>query len=101
MIGIVLQLAVSWLIIRFYQKESLEVLGIKPVKRRLLTFFILLVVTAFFAASGILLRMYVGKEEWQLNPQFTAALFFKGLWWNIKSVLFEELLFRGVLFIFY
>lgn len=98
MTGILLQVVVSWLIIRFYQKESLEVLGIRPSARRLLIFLLLLLVTAFFAASGIALRIHFGKEVWQLNPQFTAGLFFRGLWWNIKSVLFEELLFRGVLF---
>jgi len=33
-----------------------------------------------------------------LNPAFNFKLFSNGLWWNIKSVMYEELIFRGVLF---
>lgn len=98
MIGIFIQLTLSWVIVKFYQKESLEVIGIRPSKKRALAFFIFLLITALFAASGILLRMYFGKEVWQMNPEFSTGLLLNGLWWNIKSVLFEELIFRGVLF---
>ncbi|MBA2330078.1 MAG: CPBP family intramembrane metalloprotease, partial [Flavisolibacter sp.] len=41
--------------------------------------------------------MYFGKEEWILNPNISSLLILSGVWWNIKSVLFEELIFRGVL----
>jgi membrane protease YdiL (CAAX protease family) len=47
--------------------------------------------------SGYILRMYFGKEEWILNPNISSLLILSGVWWNIKSVLFEELIFRGVL----
>jgi hypothetical protein len=41
--------------------------------------------------------MYWGKEQWDLNPDLTTTLVSKGVWWHLKSVLFEELIFRGVL----
>ncbi len=57
------------------------------------TFFLL--VTAFCCASGFFLRMYFAKERWELNPQISFMLVLKGVWWNFKSVMFEELIFRG------
>jgi membrane protease YdiL (CAAX protease family) len=42
--------------------------------------------------------MLFAKQQWELNPKLTANTILSGVWWNIKSVLFEELIFRGVLF---
>jgi membrane protease YdiL (CAAX protease family) len=41
--------------------------------------------------------MAFADQHWELNPSFSAGLLASGLWWNIKSVLFEELIFRGAL----
>lgn len=41
--------------------------------------------------------MWWGNEKWGLNPLFNIRLLWEGIWWNLKSVLFEELIFRGVL----
>ncbi len=54
-------------------------------------------ITAAFCSGGFFMKMYFGKQEWQLNPDLSANLFLTGILWNIKSVLFEELIFRGVL----
>lgn len=97
MIGIIIQLGISWLIIWLVEKGDLSVLGFFPTKKRLLDFGLFFFVTAFCCASQYLLRMYFAKEEWQLNPVLSARLIFEGTLWNIKSVLFEELIFRGVL----
>jgi membrane protease YdiL (CAAX protease family) len=50
------------------------------------------------SASAFALRKYFGNEDWILNPKVSVSLLMNGIWWNIKSVLFEELIFRGVLF---
>ena len=97
MLGIIFQLALSWLIIWVFEKGNLDVLGFRPTKGRLIDFIIFLMVTGFLCSTGFLLRMYFGKEEWEVNPALTSSLILNGLWWNIKSVLFEELTFRGVL----
>ena len=97
MIGIIVQLLISWLLIWFFCKENLSVLGMKPNAERTSMFFIFLAVTIFSCSSGFFLRMYFGKESWVLNPLFSTELLFKGIWWNLKSVLFEELIFRGVI----
>jgi membrane protease YdiL (CAAX protease family) len=98
MLGIIVQLAISWLIIWFFEKGNLNFLGFTPNKKRMFYFTLLFIVTALCYTGSILLRIYLAKEEWIINPQLSATLFLKGLWWNIKAVLFEELIFRGVVF---
>ena len=97
MIGIIVQLALSWLIIWLLEKGDLKVLGFFPTKRRLFDSGLFFIITAIFCALGFLMRMQFARQRWELNPDLSARLIWSGLWWNIKSVLFEELIFRGVL----
>src|SRR5688572_24242204 len=97
MLGILVQLAISWLIIWFIEKKNLEVLGLSPTKIKLADFFLFFLLTGLCCAAGFLLKMYFFNEQWKINPVLSATLVWKGIWWNIKSVLFEELIFRGVL----
>jgi uncharacterized protein len=53
---------------------------------------------AAFSASGFGLKMWIAAQRWQLNPEWTYQLIAGGVWFNIKSVLYEELIFRGALF---
>jgi membrane protease YdiL (CAAX protease family) len=98
MIGIIVQLALSWLIIWLFEKGNLSFLGFYPTKRRLFDFVLFFLITAFCCSTGFFLRMYFGKEQWELNNSLTPNLILEAVWWNIKSVLFEELIFRGVIF---
>lgn len=98
MIGIIVQLAISWLIIWIYEKGNLSFLGFYPTKKRIIDFILFFLITAFCCSSGFFLRMYFGKEEWKWNESLTTIIALNAIWWNIKSVLFEELIFRGVLF---
>ncbi len=97
MTGIIVQLAISWLLVWLVERKNLGVLGFTPTRRRLGDFALFLLVTAICCASGFFMRIYFAKEQWQVNPSLNANLILSGLWWNIKSVLFEELIFRGVL----
>jgi|SRR5687767_5272744 len=96
MIGILVQLALSWLLAWLIEKKDLRILGLSPTKRRVASFLMFFVITALCCASGFLMRMYFG-ERWEVNPVLTGKLVLAGLWWHVKSVLFEELIFRGVL----
>ncbi len=98
MLGILIQLAVSWLILWLFQKKNLGVLGFYPTQQRLAYFALFLIITALCCASGFLLKMAFAKQRWTLNPVLTGQLIWAGIWWNIKSVLFEELIFRGAIF---
>jgi membrane protease YdiL (CAAX protease family) len=97
MIGIIVQLAISWLLVWRFEKKDLSVLGFRPTKQRVVDFVLFFLITAACAVAGFLMRMYFG-ERWELSPVFSIKLLAEGLWWNIKSVLFEELIFRGVIF---
>jgi uncharacterized protein len=98
MLGIIVQLVISWIIAWLYEKNDLRVLGFRPTKKKLTDFVLFFFVTAICCSSGFFQKMYFGGLRWEVNPALTVSLFFEGLWWNIKSVLFEELIFRGILF---
>jgi uncharacterized protein len=98
MVGIIIQLALSWLLIWLFEKGNLSVLGMRPTRKRLIDFALFFVVTAVLCASGFFLKMLIAKQQWQLNPTLDLYTIANGTWFNIKSVLFEELIFRGVLF---
>jgi membrane protease YdiL (CAAX protease family) len=97
MIGIIVQLAISWLLLWFIEKTDLRVFGLNPRKQRVLDFATFFFITAICCTAGFILRMIYG-ERWGLNPHVSFTLIAEGVWWNIKSVLFEELIFRGALF---
>jgi membrane protease YdiL (CAAX protease family) len=96
MIGIIVELAVSWLLLWLIEKKDLRVLGLLPNGRRMTQFGILFLVAGIFCASGFFIRMYYG-ERWGLNPEYSFSQFMLAVWWNIKSVLYEELIFRGAI----
>ena len=97
MIGIIIQLTVSWLIVWLYEKGNLSCLGLMPTRKRLLDFILFFFITAACAASGFLLQFIIAKQSWMLNPAINPGAILQGVWFTIKSVLFEELIFRGVL----
>ncbi len=97
MTGIIVQLAISWLIIWLYEKGNLSCLGLMPTKKRLLDFTLFFFVTAACAVSGFLLKMGIAKQSWVLNPALNTGAILEGIWFTVKSVLFEEFIFRGVL----
>jgi len=98
MIGIIVQLILSWLIIWFLEKGNLSFLGFYPTKRRIFDFALFFLITAICCSTGFFSRMHFANEQWQLNPSLSITLILEAVWWNIKSVLFEELIFRGVIF---
>ena len=86
----------SWLLIWLFEKGKLSILGLKPTANRLKILVLLFGVTALCCSIGFFMRMYFGKEVFALNPQLTTTLILTGVWRVFESVLFEELLFRGV-----
>jgi membrane protease YdiL (CAAX protease family) len=98
MSGILVQVFISFLLLYFFDQGKLEVLGVYPSKKRMGNAFVILLVSMIACSLGFILRIVFAKETWGVNPLFSFKLLFDGIWWNIKSVLFEELIFRGVLF---
>jgi len=98
MVGILVQLVISFILLYWYCHGGLAPLGLWPTARRLRMFIFFLLLSAFCAASRYIVRLHFGKEVWELNPALSSRLVWDGIWWNMKSVLYEELIFRGALF---
>ncbi|MCJ0743906.1 CPBP family intramembrane glutamic endopeptidase [Pedobacter montanisoli] len=97
MIGIILELLISWLILWFIEKKQLSVLGFKPTKSRLINLGIGFLFAASVCSIYHLMSTAFIDNKWILNPQLNAQMLRSGLWFTFKSVLFEELIFRGAL----
>jgi len=97
MIGLLIELIISWLLLWLFDKTNLSVLGIAPIQSRVYYFILGFVVASAFCT------LYYGSiasltgNYFIINKDFTFTLFLKSSWWTLKSVLFEELIFRGAL----
>ncbi len=97
MIGIVIQIAISWVLLRLFGRHNLSVLGLKPTKGRILNLTVGLLLAAFCCCIYQILTTSVVGNYWILNQKQTLCDTLLGAWWVLKSILFEELIFRGAL----
>lgn len=97
MIGILVQLALSWLILWLFAKTNLLALGIIPTKGRLINLFLGFLFAALCCILYFSVKTYFEKSNWVINKNFTATTALKSSLWVLISVLFEELIFRGAL----
>lgn len=98
MVGLIIQLLLSYVLIHWVQKENLSVLGFKPTRSRLADLLLYTIIAGCCSSITFLLRMVFANESWVLNPSLNWRLFLNGTWYTINSVLYEELIFRGVIF---
>lgn len=96
MIGLIVLLLISWGILRL-QRKSLSVLGLKPTWKRSSQFFTGFLIASFIALIYYFYTAFVLNARIDLNIDYRIIDFFQGSYWTLKSVLWEELLFRGVL----
>jgi len=96
-VGIIVQLVLSWLILRILQKQSLSALGFYPPKKRVLQLFLGLLFASMSCILVEILNSELTHLSWKLNDNLTYMDIPNYLWWNLKSVLFEEFIFRGAL----
>ena len=97
MLGIIVQLIISWILLKLIEKKELSVLGFAPTKQRLKDFATGFLIAAVFVAVYWLTVSLITKNPYKLNPDYTVKDFFIATWYVIKSVSFEELIFRGAL----
>lgn len=95
--GILVALALSWLLLYLIEKKSISVLGFRPLTKQLKQFLVGFLITATLCALVQYLESYLKSSEWILNQQLTGTIILKSFWWDVKSVLTEELIFRGAL----
>lgn len=97
MVGILVILAISWLLLHFLQNKNLSILGFLPVKTVLAHFsigFILIILIRFIF---LFIESELKSFEWTLNPDFKMEAVLASFWYHFKSALTEELVFRGAI----
>ncbi|WP_424964005.1 lysostaphin resistance A-like protein [Ekhidna sp.] len=97
MIGIIVEVALSWVILRFFTKQNLNVLGLVPARKSLAEFGLGLLMAATMSLLYYQLTAIASGSYWMLNESYSFKIFIQSLWYVTKSVLFEEFLFRGAL----
>ncbi len=95
MIALIL-IALSWLLLRL-ERRSLTELGFNQPRSRAMELLLGLFIAGLFASSQFLATAWLSGFDWIINPQMDLSLLVESLRWNINSVLYEELLFRGYL----
>ncbi|GJQ61422.1 MAG: hypothetical protein SCALA702_04750 [Melioribacteraceae bacterium] len=100
MIGIIVLLLFSWLLVHFFEKKNLFALWLLPINKKAVQFSKGFIISALLCVLVMLLEVYLKSSEWILNENMRVGIVLKSFWWDIKSVLTEELVFRGVILYF-
>ena len=98
MIGLFIIAISSWIFLKFF-KMDFSALGFKPTKSRIIDFGIGFTVSALICFIYFSLLIWLLEVQIELNENYYLEDFVFGFWWTFRSVLLEELLFRGALLI--
>ena len=97
MIGIIVVLAISWLLLFLIEKKSILALGFLPIVKRLKQFSIGFLITAILCAIVQYSESLLKSSTWVLTESITPLVILKSFLWDLRSVLTEELIFRGAI----
>lgn len=97
MLGLIVELIISWLLLWIFLKKGLLALGIVPTQSRLLNLFFGILIAAVCSTIYHSSFTFFTANKWTLNHEFTGQKLATSSWWILNSVLYEELIFRGAL----
>jgi len=97
MLGLLIILLLSAVFLRFFYKKTLSVLGLRPTTDRLMDVAFTGVMAGLICAVYHFMDIVFIDNHWELNSSYSLASLATGGWWVLKSVLFEEFVFRGAL----
>lgn len=97
MSGLIVELLISWLLLWIFCKQNLLILGITPTKSRLFNLLFGFLIAVACCTVYYLSFTFFANNNWTLNNEFTGQTLLAGSWWTLKSVLYEEFIFRGAL----
>ena len=95
MLGNLILLLLSFALLRIL-KYPMDALGLKPNRIRVLLLLSSLGLGLLLASIYFGLQIGLSNSTWEWNPEFTFTTFLQSLGWVFNSVLFEELIFRGL-----
>ncbi|UUC45999.1 CPBP family intramembrane glutamic endopeptidase [Flavobacterium cerinum] len=97
MIGIFIEIVLSYFILKYAIKENLSVLGVKLTRYRFILFSVSIVwPVAYYCLFEFSVAALV-HNPLKLNPDYTFSAFVNSVVYIIRAVVFEELIFRGAL----
>ena len=97
MIGILIELLISWVLLRIFEKKSFSALGIGLSRQHFKYLGFGLVFPILYYSILFTVLSYAGKNPYLLNIHYTSAKFLEAIWYVFKSVAFETLIFQGAL----
>lgn len=97
MLGIIVALLCSWFLLWWFAGRSPDALGWKPVAGRGLEWTVGLLLAAAVCSAWQLMTTAAAGNRWLRNPEAGTRTILSATWWTFKSVVFEELVFRGAL----
>jgi len=97
MIGLVIIIIISWGLLYFIEKKSIEVLGVIPYPNRIVQFLVGIVFITLTVLLIIFIESIILKVNWQLNGEINYASIFDAFIYHLRSALTEDLIFRGAL----
>lgn len=97
MIGIFVELLLSWILLKFIERKNLSVLGLLPTPQRMKQLLIgLLLSVPFMVAFSIGVALLV-HNPYHLNPHYSFKDFVNAIGYLFRSVAYENLIFGGAL----
>jgi len=97
MIGIIAELIISGLLLWYIDKKKLSVLGLQPNTSRMTNWISGFLLAAFVCILYHMMSKIFAGNSWVVNKHITSQAIATSSWWTLKSVLFEEFIFRGAL----
>ncbi len=97
MAGLIVELIISWLLLKLILHQNLLVLGFKINNQQLTHIIIALFIPVVFLAIYLVNISLWVKSPYHLNPNYTFEAFKNSAWYVLISVIYEELIFRGAL----
>jgi len=95
MVGLLVVFILSWLILWFFSKEHITVLGIIPSSRRSKEFSTGFILMAIMSTINLLGQGYFKEISYAQNSDYGIWESLNAIWWTLKADLLEELVFRG------
>lgn len=97
MLGIIVGLALSWVLLAWLVKGDLRDLGLASPVKGLKQLSIGFLVTAILCVAVQYLESWLSDADWVLNDDISPKDLAARAWWDLRSVFTEELIFRGAL----
>jgi uncharacterized protein len=97
MLGVVVEVLLSWLLLWLIYREHITILGILPTVGRMVDSLAGLCLSVVFCTTYHLLSAALANDTWIINEDIRITRLAVSTLWVCKSVLFETLIFQGAL----